>query len=126
MTDIGANIGQAADPYLGVHVGTVEIDLTTVRVDDVAYFADVLFEDALGRGIGDHHGRQSIAMCLGLGLEILQIEIPPCVGAKGDDFAAGHDRARRVGSVRSSRNQADVALSLPSITVVGPNEEETR
>ena len=53
VAGVGTDVRQTAETHLGVHVGTVEIDLTAVLMHDVAYLADALFEDPVGGGVGD-------------------------------------------------------------------------
>src|SRR5580704_13096402 len=62
MADIGAVIAGPRQSDLRIQIRTVEIDLPTMAMHDVADFADVLFEYAMGRGIGDHHGRKVFRM----------------------------------------------------------------
>ena len=57
MADIGAVVAGPRQPDLRVQIGAIEIDLATMAMHDVADLADVLLEHAMGRGIGDHHGR---------------------------------------------------------------------
>src|SRR5580704_14861727 len=62
MADIGAVVAGPRQSDLRIQIRTVEIDLPTMAMHDVADFADVLFEYAMGRGIGDHHGRKVFRM----------------------------------------------------------------
>src|ERR1700757_3559789 len=54
MADIGAVIAGPRQADLRVQIGTVEIDLSAIDMNDVADLADVLLEHAMGRGIGNH------------------------------------------------------------------------
>src|SRR5690606_19246569 len=51
---VRAHAAGAAKSHLGVHVGAVHVNLAAVRVHDGAYFADALFEHAVGGGVGGH------------------------------------------------------------------------
>src|SRR4051812_9484643 len=70
MADIGAVIAGPAEADLRIEVGAVEIDLAAMAVHDVADLANVLLENAVGRGIGDHHRGEVVRMLLRLGAEI--------------------------------------------------------
>ena len=66
MGDVGAEIAGSAQTDLGVHVGTVHVDLASVIVDHLADLDHLLFENAVGRRIGYHEARQSILVLFGL------------------------------------------------------------
>ena len=75
VADIRAEIAGPGQPDLRVQVGAVEIDLTAMGVHDVANVANAPFEDAVRRGIGDHHGREIVRMLLGLGRQVLDVDV---------------------------------------------------
>ena len=54
MTNVRAIIARTTQAALGVHVRAVHENLTAVRVNDVADFANGWFENAVRRRIGDH------------------------------------------------------------------------
>ena len=66
VADVGADRRRARQPDLRVHVGAVHVHLPAVLVDDVADGADLVLEDAVRRGIGDHQARQPVAVLRGL------------------------------------------------------------
>lgn len=45
--------------HLCVHISAVQVNLTSVLVNEIAYISDVLFKHAKGGGVGDHHGCQT-------------------------------------------------------------------
>ena len=63
MADVGAIVAGPRQPDLRVQVGAIEIDLPAMAVNDVADFANMLLEHAVGRGIGDHDGGEVSACC---------------------------------------------------------------
>jgi len=66
MTNIGADITGTTETDHCIHVGTIKIDLTSNRVNDVADLFDRLFKDTKGRRIGHHNGGDTISVCIGL------------------------------------------------------------
>src|SRR3979411_1324956 len=66
MADIGAVIAGPRQPDLRIHVGAIEIDLSAMAMHDLANLAYVLLEHAMGRGIGDHHSGEILAVLLSL------------------------------------------------------------
>ena len=113
MTHICAEIREVNQAYLGVHIGAVEIDLAAICVHDLADLLDVLFKNTMRRWVGDHDGRKTVTVLLGLGGEVLEVEITPCVALDRDNFVAGHHRAGGVGSVRRHRNETYVPVPSP-------------
>ena len=91
---------------------------------DLTDATDPFLEDSVGRGIGNHQRGQPVSMLRRLGLQIGQIHIALLVAGDGDDGEPGGDRAGRVRPVGRDRDQADVALALFAMPVIGPNDHE--
>ena len=124
MADVRADRRRARQPDLRVHVRAVHVDLAAVLVDDAADFLDVLFEDAVGRRVGDHERRQRLLVLFGLRAKVVQHDVPVAVARHDNDLEPRHRRARRVGSVRGCGNEDDVALVLAAIAMVRANRHE--
>ena len=75
MAHIPAQIAGAAQPHHGVEVCAVDIDLPAMLMSDFADLGHGFLEHAVGRGIGDHATRKGVRMLLGLGAEIIQINV---------------------------------------------------
>ena len=108
----------------GIHVGAVGVDLAAVGVDDLADLHHVLLEHAVGGRIGDQDRGQVGRMLLGLGADVLHVDIAVGVAAGHDHLHAAHLRAGRVGPMRRFRDQADVAVALATRLVVGTNRQQ--
>ena len=67
VANIRTDVRELAQPDLGVHVGTIEVDESAVGVDDLTDLFDMLFKDPMGGRVGDHDGGQLLAVGLGLG-----------------------------------------------------------
>jgi hypothetical protein len=80
---------------------------------DLADLAHGLLEHAMGRGIGDHAGRQPVARRLRLGAEIVEVDIAVLGHADDDHLHPRHLRRGRVRAMGRDRDQADVAASSP-------------
>ena len=59
VTNIGSEIGWAAEPDQGVHVRAIHINLASMFVDDFTNLPDPLFENSVRRRIGHHQGAES-------------------------------------------------------------------
>jgi hypothetical protein len=111
MADVSANITRAAETDLGVHVGTVHVDETTVLVDEIAHLLDLGLKDTEGAGVGDHDGGKLVSVLGALGLEILNIQVTSlAVALDGDNLHAGHGSTSRVGTVGGDGDEADGSL----------------
>ena len=84
---------------LGVEVGAVHVNLSAVFVNNAADVADAFFVHAVGGRIGNHDGGQGVAVLLGFGFQIVNVDVAVFVGVDNDDFQTEHGRSRRVGTV---------------------------
>ncbi len=123
VADVGAELAGVDYADLGVEVGTVEVDLAAVGVDDLADLANLFFEDAVGGGIGDHDAGEDICVLGGLFAEVFYVDVAVLVAADADYFHAGHLGGGRVGAVRGGGDEADVAMAFVSAAVVGADGE---
>ncbi len=119
----GARRGQADQR---VHVGAVDVDLAAVRVHDLAQFLDAFLEHAVGRRVGDHHAGQVLAVLLGLGLQVAEIDVAVVVAGGDHDLHADHAGRGRVGAVGRGRDQAHVAVAFAARFMVLLDHQEAR
>lgn len=111
MADISTDVTRAAETDLGVHVGTVHVDETTVLVNKVAHLLDLGLENTKGTGVGDHDGGKLISVLGALGLEILNVQVTSlAVALDGDNLHAGHGSTGRIGTVGGDGDQTDSSL----------------
>ena len=75
MANIGSKISGAAETNLRIHIRTVHVNLTTSSVDEIANIADAFLENTVSRGIGDHDGSEIVAVEVGLGAEVGEINV---------------------------------------------------
>ena len=125
MANIRADIARPAKTDLRVHVRAVHVNLAAVRVDDLANFADGRFENAVRGRIG-HHQRGQIARMLRRPWRADRRDRcrHPSRQRDRDDFESGHDRAGRIGAVRRSRNQTNVAMRFAARSVIFADREQ--
>ena len=109
---VRTDFGRLHDADLGVEVGAVHVNLSAVFMDDAADVADAFFVHAVGGRVSNHDGGQSVAVLLGFGFQIVDVDVAVFVGIDNDDFQTQHSGSRRVGAVGGFGNQADVAVSL--------------
>ena len=109
---VRADFGRLHDADLGIEVGAVHVNLSAVFMNNAADVADAFFVHAVGGRVSNHDGGQSVAVLLGFGFQIVDVDVAVFVGIDNDDFQTQHSGSRRVGAVGGFRNQADVAVSL--------------
>ena len=126
VADVTAELARRRHTHLGVHVGTVYVDATTVLVHHFAQGFDFLFKHAVGAGVGNHHARQTVAVLLALGAQVVHVDVTLCIGGGHYHFQTSHLGAGGVGAVGTGRNQADVALALTVGSMVGLDRQQAR
>src|SRR5207245_9267055 len=109
VADIRADVGGAAEADLGVHVGSVHVDLAAELMRHLANGFDVFFEDAVGGGVGDHQGGEVVFVLLGFAAEVGEIDVALVVAIDGDDFEAGDDSGGGVGAVGAGGDETYIA-----------------
>ncbi len=65
----------AVKAYLGIHVGAIHINLTTVLVDDIGDLFYCLFIYTIRAGVSDHDTGKLFAVLSSLCLQVLHIDI---------------------------------------------------
>ena len=124
VRDVGAELAGLGDAHERGEVGAVDVDLPTVGVHDLADVGDGGLEHPVRRGIGDHQARQVGRVGIGLGLQVVEIDVAAFVAPDDDDLHVGHRRARRIRAVGRRGDAADVAVRLAPALVIGPDGEQ--
>ena len=124
MADICTEFRQRAMSDKGVQIGPVDIDLTAGLMDDLAQLDDRFLEHTMRRGVGDHDGRQRIAMRFGLCFQILKVDIAVIIAFDNHDLHAGHCRRGRVGAMRRLRDQADIATAFAARVMIARDRQQ--
>mmetsp|Transcript_3300 Transcript_3300/g.11596 ORF Transcript_3300/g.11596 Transcript_3300/m.11596 type:complete len:853 (+) Transcript_3300:643-3201(+) len=124
VTHIGSNEAGAGEADLGIHVGPVHVDLSTVVMDDLADLVDLGLVHSVGGWVGDHERPEVLRVLLHLLLQVINVNVALLVGLAGDDLHSGHHRARWVGSVSRDRDDAHVPVVVSVVVVVRPDGHE--
>ena len=124
VANIGADIARAAKADLRVHVRAIHVNLAAVVVHDLADFADGGFKNAVGRRIGHHQRRQILAVRVGLGPQIGQVDVAIFQATHRHDPEAGHDRAGGIGPVGGGGNEANIAMRFAARLVITADGEQ--
>ena len=95
-----------------------------MAMDDGADVLDALFENPVGRRVGNHQCGQPFAVGDSLRLEIGDVDAAVCRARHDHNAHAGHDRARRVRAVRRRWNEYHVPVRRASGQVVRPNDHQ--
>ena len=126
MANVCAVIPGTAKTDLGIHVRAVHVNLTAVRVHDVANFANRCFENAVRGGIGHHQRGEIACVLIGFGAQIGKIDISIFQTGDRHNFETGHDRTRRVRSVSRCWNQTNIAMRFTPGRVIFADREQPR
>ena len=125
VRDIAAKLAWLSDTDEGIEVRTVDVDLTTCVVDLFADRRDAIFEDAVGRRIGDHD-RRDLAFVIGdFVIEVSEIDVAVVIAFDDDDFHVDHLSAGGVGAVGAAGDQADIAMVIASRLVILLDSEQS-
>jgi hypothetical protein len=108
--DVAAETTRLGQAEQRVEIGAVDVDLATVLVHERTHVPDALLVDAVRRRVGHHDRRQSRAMLLALGPEVLQVDRAVLEGGDDNDLHSGHHRRGCIGAMGTRRDQAHVAL----------------
>ena len=124
VTDVGPNHARAGESDLGVHVGPVHVHLPAVGVNHLRHLEDRALKHPVGGRVGDHQGPEVFAVLLGLGAQVVDVDVAVLVASDHHHLHARHDGAGRVGAVRAVGDQTDVAVALPAGRVVRPDHHQ--
>jgi hypothetical protein len=110
VTDVRAVVSRPGKSNLGIQIGAIKINLTSIPMYNIADRANLLLEHAVRRRICHHKGGQPIGVHLGFGAKIGKIDVTGLVAA--DHHNLHTDKLRRcwIGPVGRRGNQADIAL----------------
>ena len=70
-----------------IQVRAVAVNQAACVVDDLAHFLDILFEQAEGVGIRQHHANRLV---VGESAQIVEVHIPARIRLDLNDFVAAH------------------------------------
>ena len=125
VAHIAAELARPGHPDQGVEVGPVDVDLAAGVMHRGADLGDVVLEDTVGGRVGDHQRRQGVGVLGDLRAQFVEVDVTVLAAVDDDHPHADHRRRRRVGAVRTGRDQADVAVALPAGRVVVGDGEQT-
>ena len=125
VADVATELPRFRQADQRVEVGAVDVHLRTGRVDLIAHFANMLFVDAVGRGVRDHDGGNFVALLLQLRVQVIKIDGPVVARFHRNNFQPSQCRRCRVGAVGGLRDQADGALIVVARLVVAANSQQT-
>src|SRR5215831_20274987 len=108
LTYIRTHISRPAESHLSVHIGSVHIDLSAMRMDGLADTPYVRFEHPMGRRIGQHHSGKSVTVLNRLRFEICEIDIAVSIASNRHDGHTHHRCGSRIRAVCGNGNQTNV------------------
>ena len=118
VANIGSDKGRTGVAYLGIHIGAVHIDESTVLMDGLAHTADRHLKNTVGRRIRDHAAGQVVLMLLGLGAPVLDIRITVLITTYHNGNEACLCTRGRVGAMGRSRDEQHVTMGGIVTTVI--------
>src|SRR5690606_20692140 len=99
VTHVSADASWGSQSHLGVHVGTVHIDLTAVLVDDITNLTNTFLKYAAGGRISHHQTGQGAGVFRSFSSKICNVNVSLFVAHDQCDLVSSHDSRSRVGSV---------------------------
>ena len=126
MTYVATELSELGITDYGIGVCTVDVDLTTGRVNPFAQFDDRLFENSVSRRIGDHDCRKFVSGCVDFLLQVSEVDVSVFVTLNDDNAHAGQDCRGGVGAVCARRNQTDLALNIATAQVITTDGHQAR
>ena len=113
-----------AQPYEGVQVGPVQVHLPASFVHDAADLRNTLLEHAVGGRIRDHQRGETAGEPVGLGAQVVQVDVAVIIAVHHHHAHARQHRAGRIGAVGGAGYEADVALLLAVGRVILPDHQQ--
>ena len=95
-----------------------------MEVHDLADLANGVFEDPMRRRVGHHQRAERVAMRLGLGAQVVEIDVALLVAGDDYDTRPRHRRAGRVRPVRGRGDQDHLAAVFSLVTLIGLDDHE--
>ncbi|MNE55481.1 hypothetical protein D3C80_1503170 [compost metagenome] len=93
---VTAKLTGCTQPDHGIHVRTINVNLTSVRVHDVADLTDAFFKNAVRRRVSDHQSGELRTMFFGLYQKVIYVDVAANITSHNDNSHAGHLSRRRV------------------------------
>ncbi|MOA29251.1 hypothetical protein D3C78_1502550 [compost metagenome] len=93
---ITTKLTRCTQPDHGIHVRTINVNLTSVRVHDVADLTDALFKNPVRRRVSDHQSGELRTMFFGLYQKVIYVDVAANITSHNDNSHAGHLSRRRV------------------------------
>src|SRR5262249_60880473 len=121
--DVEPDVARLDDAQNRVEVRSIAVHQAAGRVHQARDFANVLFEQADGVGVGQHHpggARRELA------LEVLEVDIPARVAIDLDNLVADHGGGGGGGAVGRVGHQDPRGLGGAAVLGVGPEDTPGR
>ena len=124
VTHVCPDHARAGESHLGVHVGPVHVHLSAVGVNHFCHFEDRTLKHPVRGRVGDHQSPKVLAVLLGLGTQIVDVDVAMLVASNHHHFHARHDSTRRVGAMGAVGDQTNVPVAFPAGRVVRSNHHQ--
>ena len=117
--DVEAHVPGPADAHDRVEVGAVVVERGAHVVDDPGDLLDPVLEQPERRGVGEH---QAGHVVVGLGPQVVEVDVALRVGADLDHLVAGHRHRGGVGAV-GGVGREHLGPGLAAVLVEGAREQ---
>ena len=107
MADVSAELARLGKTDHRVGIGSIDVHLSTVAMDDLAQLANVGLEHSMSRWIRHHCRGKCIAGSGGFASRSARSMLPSRIAAHDDHLQAGHHGACGVGAVGISHRRCD-------------------
>ena len=125
MTDICPVGARSTKADLSIEVGAIEIDLSSVGMDQIADAANARLKHTMGGWVGHHESRKPVGMVGHPGDEILLINVAVRIASHWNNPKPSHHCTGWVGAMSTCGDQANIPVPIPSGQVPGPNHQKS-
>lgn len=111
VTNVGSQVSRRSVSDKSVHVGSIEINLTSVLVDQIVDFPDFHIVNASCRWECDHDTSEILAVGFNFRLKVFKVDFS-VNDVDWNDFQSYQNSAGWIGTMGGGGDQADISMAL--------------
>mmetsp|Transcript_80144 Transcript_80144/g.166761 ORF Transcript_80144/g.166761 Transcript_80144/m.166761 type:complete len:271 (-) Transcript_80144:1669-2481(-) len=124
VANISADHAGRGQAQLGIHVGSIHVDLAAIVMHCLADLLDALLEEGTRGGVGHHQASQAILVLLAQGLELSQVHAIGIIDPL--NLHPAHRCGGRVGAVSGARDDAHISVTFSLFLQELADDQQTR
>ena len=112
VANVGSDKTGTGQANLGIHIGSVHINLSAVLMNDTAHFTNVRFENTVGRRISNHATGKSGSVFAGFVFPVFQVDVTVGIAFNLNYGKACLSGTGGIGSVSRIGDKDDISAGL--------------